>query len=167
MKPTFPSPSSLSTRQTTRSGTPDGFAVDLVARVGEAFRSENVESETLMLGGLPVRIATPRMLYRMKQDTLRPIDHADAADLKAKFAHRGPLHPHVADDPTFPEPRARGMVDQFPNVAGSHAAPHPVPVAGEPRLPSHEPAVPARGCSRMLVLVVDSGLANDEEKPHE
>ena len=39
-----------------------------------------------MLGGLPVRIATPRMLYRMKKDTLRPIDHADAADLKAKFA---------------------------------------------------------------------------------
>ena len=53
MKPTFPSPSSLSTRQTTRSGTPDGFAVDLVARVGEAFRSENVESETLMLGDPP------------------------------------------------------------------------------------------------------------------
>ena len=71
-----------------RYGTPDGFAVDLVARVGEAFRFENVESETLMLGGLPVRIDTPRMLYRMKKDTLRPIDHADAADLKAKFALR-------------------------------------------------------------------------------
>ena len=71
-----------------RYGTPDGFAVDLVARVGEAFRFEDVESETLMLGGLPVRIATPRMLYRMKKDTLRPIDHADAADLKAKFALR-------------------------------------------------------------------------------
>ena len=71
-----------------RYGTPDGFAVDLVARVGEAFRFEDVESETLVLGGLPVRIATPRMLYRMKKDTLRPIDHADAADLKAKFALR-------------------------------------------------------------------------------
>ena len=59
-----------------------------VVRVGEAFRFEDVESETLMLGGLPVRIATPRMLYRMKKDTLRPIDHADAADLKAKFALR-------------------------------------------------------------------------------
>ena len=55
---------------------------------GEAFRFEDVESETLMLGGFPVRIATPRMLYRMKKDTLRPIDHADAADLKAKFALR-------------------------------------------------------------------------------
>ena len=26
-----------------------------------------------------------------------------------------------ADDPTFPEPRARDMVSQFPNVAGFHA----------------------------------------------
>jgi hypothetical protein len=26
------------------------------------------------------------MLYRKKKDTVRPIDHADAADLKAKFA---------------------------------------------------------------------------------
>jgi nucleotidyltransferase AbiEii toxin of type IV toxin-antitoxin system len=68
-----------------RYGTPDGFPVDLVARIGEAFRFEDVESETLMVGDLPVRIATPRMLYRMKKDTLRPIDHADAADLKAKF----------------------------------------------------------------------------------
>jgi hypothetical protein len=68
-----------------RYGTPDGFAVDLVSRVGEAFRFEEIESERLMVGDLPVRIATPRMLYRMKKDTLRPIDHADAADLKAKF----------------------------------------------------------------------------------
>jgi hypothetical protein len=59
--------------------------VDLVSRVGEAFRFEEIESERLMVGDLPVRIATPRMLYRMKKDTLRPIDHADAADLKAKF----------------------------------------------------------------------------------
>jgi pimeloyl-ACP methyl ester carboxylesterase len=26
-----------------------------------------------------------------------------------------------ADDPIFPEPRARAMVSQFPNVAGFHA----------------------------------------------
>ena len=44
-----------------------------------------MESETLHVAGVPVRIATPRMLYRMKRDTVRPLDHADAADLKAKF----------------------------------------------------------------------------------
>jgi hypothetical protein len=68
-----------------RYGTPDGFAVDLVSRIGEAFRFEQVESETLAVGDMQVRIATPRMLYRMKKETIRPIDRADALDLKVKF----------------------------------------------------------------------------------
>ena len=71
--------------QVVRYGTPDGFAVDLVARIGEAFAFEDLESEMLTIADVAVRIATPRMLYRMKKDTVRPIDHADAADLKAKF----------------------------------------------------------------------------------
>jgi len=69
-----------------RYGTPDGFPIDLAARIGDAFRFEDVQSETLMVGTVPARVATARMLYRMKRDTMRPIDHADAADLKAKFA---------------------------------------------------------------------------------
>lgn len=68
-----------------RYGTPDGFAVDVVSRVGDAFSYEDIEWETMTVGDVPVRIATARMLYRMKRDTVRPIDHADAADLKAKF----------------------------------------------------------------------------------
>ncbi|MBI3785607.1 MAG: nucleotidyl transferase AbiEii/AbiGii toxin family protein [Deltaproteobacteria bacterium] len=68
-----------------RYGTPDGFAVDLVGRIGEMFEFKDVESETLLIGGVPARLATPRMLYRMKKGTVRPIDHADAADLRAKF----------------------------------------------------------------------------------
>lgn len=68
-----------------RYGTPDGFAVDLVSRVGEMFAFADVESETVSLEGVEARLATPRMLYRMKRDTVRPIDRADAADLKAKF----------------------------------------------------------------------------------
>ena len=68
-----------------RYGTPDGFAIDLVARIGEAFSFADIETEILHLDGVPVRIATARMLYRMKKNTVRPLDHADAADLKAKF----------------------------------------------------------------------------------
>jgi hypothetical protein len=68
-----------------RYGTPDGFAIDLVSRIGEAFRFEDIESETLAVEGVQIRTATPRMLYRMKKDTIRPIDRADALDLKAKF----------------------------------------------------------------------------------
>jgi hypothetical protein len=71
-----------------RYGTPDGFAIDLVARIGEAFSFKDIEWKTAQLQDVSVRIATPRMLYRMKKDTVRPIDHADAADLKAKFGLR-------------------------------------------------------------------------------
>ncbi len=68
-----------------RYGTPDAFYIDIVARLGEAFTFEDVEATWVERGGVRVRLATPRMLYRMKKDTFRPLDRADAADLKAKF----------------------------------------------------------------------------------
>lgn len=68
-----------------RYGTPDEFYIDLVARLGEAFAFADVEATWVERGGVRVHIATPRMLYRMKKDTVRPLDRADAADLKAKF----------------------------------------------------------------------------------
>ncbi len=68
-----------------RYGTPDGFAIDLVSRIGEAFTFDDIEVDRQVIDGVQIRLATPRMLYRMKKNTVRPIDHADAADLKAKF----------------------------------------------------------------------------------
>jgi hypothetical protein len=68
-----------------RYGTPDDFYVDLVSRLGDAYAFADVESEWVERGGVRARIATPRMLYRMKKDTVRPLDRADAADLRAKF----------------------------------------------------------------------------------
>ena len=38
-----------------------------------------------LLGGVPVRVATPRMLYRMKRDTVRPQDRLDAEQLRREF----------------------------------------------------------------------------------
>lgn len=38
-----------------------------------------------MVEGVAVRVATPATLYRMKKDTVRPIDRADAAALREKF----------------------------------------------------------------------------------
>ena len=71
---------------TIRYGPPDAdFVIDLLSRLGEAFRFEDLESEVVDVEGVTVRIATPATLYRMKKDTLRPIDHADAATLKEKF----------------------------------------------------------------------------------
>src|SRR5262249_35290620 len=68
-----------------RYGTPDDFYIDFVARLGDAFAFGDVEAAWVERGGVRVHIATPRMLYRMKKDTIRPLDRADAADLKVKF----------------------------------------------------------------------------------
>ncbi len=61
------------------------LAIDLVARLGQAFKYEDIEAETVRLEGVQVRVATPAMLYRMKRDTVRPIDRADAVALKQLF----------------------------------------------------------------------------------
>jgi hypothetical protein len=68
-----------------RYGTPDGFAIDLVSRIGEAFTFDDIESEVMPVGDVRIRVATPRMLYRMKRHTSRPIVQGDALDPKAKF----------------------------------------------------------------------------------
>ena len=68
-----------------RYGTPDDFVIDLTGRVGDAFSFADIESETLIVAGVAARVATARMLYRMKKDTVRPHDRADAAELKRKF----------------------------------------------------------------------------------
>lgn len=60
-------------------GPPDGsLGVDILARLGEAFDYANVEAEYKQLGDIVVSVATPRMLHRMKRDTVRLKDRADA-----------------------------------------------------------------------------------------
>jgi hypothetical protein len=71
---------------TVRYGPPGGsLTIDILARLGSTFRFEDLEAETLPIEGVPVRVATPRTLYRMKKDTIRPQDRADAATLREKF----------------------------------------------------------------------------------
>ena len=68
---------------------PHGFySIDILARLGEAFRFEDLEWEELRVDDIPVRVATPRMLYRMKKDTLRPLDKLDAEALRERFGIR-------------------------------------------------------------------------------
>jgi len=63
------------------------FSLDLLTRLGEAFGWEDLKagSEPMTIGSLVVRIATPRTLYRMKRDTVRPQDRADAARIREAF----------------------------------------------------------------------------------
>jgi hypothetical protein len=61
------------------------YSIDILARLGEMFRYPDVEREILCIEGVSVRVATPRMLYRMKKDTVRPQDRLDAQILKDRF----------------------------------------------------------------------------------
>jgi hypothetical protein len=61
------------------------FHIDLLARLGEAFTYEDIETQELVFRGVRVPAATPRMLYRMKKDTVRAQDWADAQLLREQF----------------------------------------------------------------------------------
>jgi hypothetical protein len=67
---------------------PEGadYWIDFVTRLGDAFQFADVEWERIIVAGVPVCVATPRMLYRMKRDTVRPQDRADAQMLKERFS---------------------------------------------------------------------------------
>lgn len=64
--------------------------IDILTRLGEAFRFDDIERERYDVDGLDVSVATPAALYRMKRGTVRPLDHADAARLALAF--------HLSDD---------------------------------------------------------------------
>ncbi len=63
----------------------EDFVIDLISRLGEAMRFEDLMFETIVVNDVPVRIATPTTLYEMKRATMRPQDRADAAALKRRF----------------------------------------------------------------------------------
>lgn len=75
---------------TIRYGPPgEDLIVDLISRLGTAFQFADLVWETILVEGVPVRIATPETLVRMKRDTLRELDRKDAADLRGKFRLEG------------------------------------------------------------------------------
>ena len=65
---------------------PDGaFHIDIVARLGEPFRFDDLHAERMPFEDLTISVATPDMLYRMKRATVRLKDKADAELLKQRF----------------------------------------------------------------------------------
>lgn len=61
------------------------FHIDILTRLGEAFRYVDLEAQAIQVGRVSVQVATPRTLVRMKRDTVRPKDWGDVAALKARF----------------------------------------------------------------------------------
>jgi len=67
-------------------GPPEGdFVIDLVARLGDAYEYDDIRAQEIVVDEIVVRVATPRMLYDMKKDTMRPQDRLDAATLRERF----------------------------------------------------------------------------------
>jgi len=65
-----------------RYGTPNGFYIDIMSRLGEAATFEDLEYEILDYQGIRIKIGTPETLYRLKKDTVRDRDKIDAIFLK-------------------------------------------------------------------------------------
>jgi hypothetical protein len=61
-----------------RYGAPDGFYIDIMARIGEVATYEDLEYETMDVEGIAVFVATPGALFELKKDTLRTEDKRDA-----------------------------------------------------------------------------------------
>jgi len=67
---------------------PDGFGLDLLTKLGDAFRYEDLDIEERDYEGVPVRVVTARTLWRMKRDTTRLADRFDADVLAERFGFR-------------------------------------------------------------------------------
>lgn len=63
----------------------EDYSIDLIARLGQAFSYDDIEWDWLEVEGLRIRVATPRMLWRMKRDTVRGQDRIDAQMLAERF----------------------------------------------------------------------------------
>lgn len=69
-----------------RYGPPTGPVwLDILTRLGERMTWPELQWQEVEIGGLKARVATPRTLFEMKKDTVRPRDWADARALAEAF----------------------------------------------------------------------------------
>jgi hypothetical protein len=69
-----------------RYGPPESeLVIDILGHIGEAWHWGDLEVTEIEVEGVPVKVATPRTLYRMKRHSLRLQDQADALVLEENF----------------------------------------------------------------------------------
>lgn len=65
---------------------PEGtFHVDILTGLGVAFAFSDLQAMRVEFDGFEVSVATPATLYKMKRDTIRQRDRADAAALRERL----------------------------------------------------------------------------------
>ena len=65
-----------------RYGSADGFHLDLISRIGEMAKYEDVKYKIITVSDIPIRTATPESLKDLKKDSLRPEDQRDLVFLE-------------------------------------------------------------------------------------
>lgn len=63
----------------------DEFYLDILTRLGEVYAFADLETMRVPFEELTVSVVTPRMLYRMKRDTVRAKDRIDAEAIRRQF----------------------------------------------------------------------------------
>ena len=61
------------------------YTIDIVSRLGDAVRFEDLELERVPAGEVTITVVTPATLYHMKRDTVRLRDRDDAERLARAF----------------------------------------------------------------------------------
>ena len=64
-----------------RYGTPNGFYIDIIGKLGEMVKYEDLQCEVMNIQGVNIKVATPETLFKLKKDTLREKDKIDASFL--------------------------------------------------------------------------------------
>lgn len=61
-----------------RYGSPGGFYIDIMSRLGEVATYDDLEYETIIVNEISIKVATAEKLFELKKDTLRLEDKRDA-----------------------------------------------------------------------------------------
>lgn len=75
-----------------RYGTPNGFYIDIMVRIGEDIGYDDLEYEIIDYQGIRIKIGTPETLYNLKRDTVRYKDKMDAVFLEELIKARRSNH---------------------------------------------------------------------------
>ena len=65
-----------------RYGTPDGFYIDIISRLGEAVSFDDLDYTIIKYEGVSIRVATDETLLKLKKNTVRERDKIDARFLE-------------------------------------------------------------------------------------
>ncbi len=85
-------PGDLEAYSVVRYGTPKGFYLDFIGKVGEMFKFSDIKKgiEWIEIENIRVPVCNVETLLRLKENSLRPIDQQDVIFLREKLRRQTP-----------------------------------------------------------------------------